>query len=351
MKSQNSAVFLTLILMIACSPVQKEPDELETGNLLEKVAYVKTAEVQQTLENTAIQSMGVIVSKTEAKPAFKTGGIIAQTFFREGDVVREGQVLATLLMTEINAQVEQAQEGVVKAERDLQRVTNLHADSVATLEQLENTATVLHLSRQNLAIAEFNQKHSEVRSPISGKIIRQQLHAGEIAAPGMPVYVIMGINNRDWRIKTGLIDREWSQVKKGDVAAIRMDAYPGEIFEAIVSDKAVISGNASGTLDVELSFKNMPPALAVGMICKVQLQTQQRQDLITIPIDALVGPSGDMATVFTINEGRARKIPITISRILGERVVVNSGLEGISEVVTIGSNYLEDGDQVAIAEY
>lgn len=351
MKSLNSPACFTLLLLLACNSVQKEPDELEAGNIPDKVTYVKTAEVQQTLENNSIQSMGVIISRTEAKPAFKTGGIIAQTFFREGDLVREGQVLATLLMTEIDAQVEQAREGVVKAERDLQRVTNLHADSVATLEQLENTETVLQLSRQNLAIAEFNQKHSEVRSPISGKIISQQLHAGEIAAPGMPVYLIMGINNRDWRIKTGLIDREWSKVKKGDVAAIRLDAYPGEIFEAVVSDKAVISGNASGTLDVELSFKKMPPALAVGMICKVQLQTQQRQDLITIPIDALVGSSGDLATVFTIKEGRAKEIQITISRILGERVIVNSGLEGISEVITIGSIYLEDGDQVAIAEY
>ena len=47
--------------------------------------------------------------------------------------------------------------------RDLQRVTNLHADSVATLEQVQNAGTALEVARQNQTIAQFNQQYSEVQ--------------------------------------------------------------------------------------------------------------------------------------------------------------------------------------------
>jgi hypothetical protein len=71
----------------------------------------------------------------------------------------------------------------------------------------------------------------------------------------------------------------------------------------------------------------------------------------TVPIEALVNTNGRQATVFAIDQGKAKSIPIVISRIQGSRVIVESGLEGIEEVVTIGAVYLEDGDQINIAQH
>jgi multidrug efflux pump subunit AcrA (membrane-fusion protein) len=99
-----------------------------------------------------------MVSDLESKPAFKTGGVIERTFFKEGDHVQEGQLLATLHMAEINAQVDQARKGVEKTTRDLARVKNLYADSVATLEQYQNVQTANDVSNETLKIALFNQK-------------------------------------------------------------------------------------------------------------------------------------------------------------------------------------------------
>ncbi|MBK8506032.1 MAG: efflux RND transporter periplasmic adaptor subunit [Saprospiraceae bacterium] len=315
-------------------------------------SFVKTAAVEQDSLLATIKSMGVIVSKTEGKPAFKTGGVVDRTYFKEGDFVRQGQLLATLLKTEIDAQVRQAEEVVIKSERDLQRVSNLHADSVATLEQVQNASTALQVAQQNQTIAQFNQQYSEARSPTSGKIVQQLLHEGEIAGPGQPVYVILGVANQDWRVKTGLIDRDWSQIKRGDLAVINLDAYPGEMYEAIVSDKAVVAGDASGTLDIELIFKKQPPSLAAGMICKVQMAPGAAKMQTTIPIEALVNTNGLQATVFVIDlQGKAKIIPIIITRVLGARVIVEPGLEGIDQVVTIGAVYLEEGDQIVVAEH
>ena len=343
---------VVITVLISCKPEEAgnpAPDEPAVARQTQ--SFVKTAAVEQDSQQAPVQSIGVIVSKTEGKPSFKTGGIVDRAFFKEGDHVRQGQLLATLLKTEIDAQVNQANQAVEKAQRDLQRVTNLHSDSVATLEQVQNAETALVVAQQNQNIAQFNQRHSEVHSPITGKIVRQLLHEGEIAGPGQPVYVILGVSNQDWRIKTGLIDRDWSQIRKGDVAKVDLDAFPGRDYEAIVSDKAVLAGDASGTLDIELMFKEQPPSLAAGMICKVQMAPGDARMVTTIPIEALVNTNGRLANVFSIDQGKAKMIPIIISRIHGSRVIVESGLEGIGEVVTIGAVYLEEGDQIVVAQH
>jgi len=335
-----------LLFLFSCTDTET-PEQAER-ELPNAGIAVKTARIIQQLERSSIESLGIVTSQTESKPSFKTGGVIDQTFFREGAYVKAGAVMATLHMTEIDAQVEQARVGFEKANRDLSRVQNLHADSVATLEQVENTKTAIAISKQNVEIAEFNKKYSEVKAPISGRIVRQLLHEGEIAGPGMPVYVIIGTAKKDWRIKTGLIDREWAQVEIGDEAKVALDAYPNQFFEAVVTDKALIAADASGTIEIELSFKEQPPALAAGMICKVRLQSEKEEEQTVIPIGALVNTNGLQATVFVLDRGVAKKKTIQIDRLLGDKVAVASGLEEVEEVVTIGSTFLQEGDSVSI---
>lgn len=350
MKTNVLFLYASLALAISCTSNQEEkPDVTRPENPVETGIYVKTEPVSQIEEIPSVSVIGIIVSKTDAKPSFKTGGVIDKTLVREGDAVKPGQLLATLIMTEIDAQVRQAEEGLAKAQRDFDRVSSLFADSVATLEQKQNAGSALKVAEETLSIAKFNQSHSEVRSPIAGRVIKQVLHQGEIAGPGMPVYAIMGIADQDWRIQAGLTDRDWARVKIGDKATVTMDAYPGELFTARISDKARLTQDASGTLNIELTFTEQPASLAAGMTSKVLLTPAIQNTQTTIPVDALVDANGSLATVFSISGGKAVKHQVTIARLLGDRVVVSSGLDGIDAVVTIGSIYLENGDAVILA--
>lgn len=310
--------------------------------------YVKTALIGNYAEGGDIKATGIIMSESEARPSFKTGGVIYKTYVKEGDLVKKGQLLATLIMDEIDAQVRQAEEGLIKAERDMNRVKKLYADSVATLEQYQNVTTGYEVSKRTAEIARFNRNYSEVRSPINGKIIKQIMRSGEVTGPGTPVYAIMGIGSQDWIIRVGLIDRDWARVKISDKVAVRMDAYPGKSFEAYISNKTSVGGNASGTFDVELKFRKPPANLAAGLTSDVIISTENKESFPMIPIEALVKTNGNTAQIFTIADGKAKKITITIGKLMGDKVAVSGGLEGVKEVVTTGSMYLEDGDQVKI---
>ena len=335
---------LTGICFFACKSDKKSLPENNLTKWNETV--VKIYPIELIKESETIQVLGIVTSESEARPSFKTGGIIRKTYAREGDFVRKGQLLATLEMDEINAQVNQAEEGFQKALRDKNRVKNLFADSVATLEQFQNASTAYEVAKRNSEIALFNQKYSEVRSPIDGKIVRQIMFSGEVTGPGNPIYAIIGTSSNDWVVKAGLTDRDWSRVNLKDKVIITMDAYPGETQEGIVAQKTSVGGNASGTFDVEIKFIKNPPKLAVGLTASATIFSQNNATYTTIPVEALVESNGSSAYAFTVENGKAKKVKLVISRLLGEKVAISSGLEGVKNVVTTGAMYLEEGDKV-----
>ncbi len=343
MKTNFAILFLALFLF-SCKQKSEKGTVPSIQNLNE--VHVKTVPVSTGLEQETIQSVGIVHSEAEAKPSFKTGGVISRTNVQEGDLVRKGQLLATLLMTEIDAQVRQAEEGLSKAERDVNRVKNLYRDSVATLEQLQNTQTMFEVARKTLEIAKFNRNYSSISAPIAGRIVKQIQREGEITGPGMPLFYIMGTGKSDWKVLAGLIDRDWARVGPKDKVEVIFDAYPNQTFAANITDKSAVGGNANGNLEITLKLKNPPSSLAAGMISKVRIQPSTSAKLTTIPIEALVKSSGLQATVFTIENGKAKQLKIEIASILGDKVAVLKGLENVSEVVTTGAMYLEEGDVV-----
>jgi RND family efflux transporter MFP subunit len=338
-------VALMLVVISACRHPQVKENTISAKDI--NMVHVKTSPVLTQKENSLISVIGYVLSDSESKPSFKTGGVINKTYTKEGDAVIKGQLLATLNLSEINAQVNQAEEGLMKAERDQKRAKNMHNDSVATLEQVQNATTALEIARKNVEIAKFNRTYSEVRSPINGKVIKQLMHTGEIVGPGTPVCAIMGVGNKDWKINAGLIDRDWARVSVGNDVVIEMDAYPGKVFQGKLSKKTSVGGSASGTFDIEITFKSQPANLAAGLITRLAIKPKVINSLTLIPLDAIVKSNGNYAEVFTIVDGKAKKLKLKIASILGDQLAISDGLEGASEIVTIGAMYLEEGDQVS----
>jgi len=328
----------------ACSEKTEEPEKVA-----QSLVYVKTAPVERSRITPPILSSGVVGTSSEARVSFKTGGVIKRTLVEEGDLVSSGQLLATLDLTEIDAQVRQAKEGLEKSKRDLERAKNLYADSIATLEQVQNATTALDVATQQVQIAQFNRQFSEIRAPFAGKIVRKLLNEGEVTGPGMPVYYMIGTGKQDWVIRVGLSDRDWARLQLGDKARVTLDAYPGDTLDATVSQLAVVANPQNGTFDAELRLQPGGKRLAAGLVASVQIQPKNGHTYAVIPIEALVGSDGRKASVFIADEaGKAHRVPVLIGFLIGEKVAVIEGLEGIDAVVTAGAPYLRDGQPIVV---
>src|SRR5690348_3898144 len=193
---------LTLLLMAATVVVITSCNgKSQAADVVDEAIAVKLQPVTTTKYAPVLKYSGSMASTTEARLSFKIGGIISRIYVKEGDHVVKGQLLATLDLTEINAQVQQASQSVEKVQRDANRAQRLYNDTVGTLEQMQNANTQLQVAEEGLRIARFNQAYAQIRATESGIILKKLMNEGEMASVGAPVFMLNGTAGNDWVIR------------------------------------------------------------------------------------------------------------------------------------------------------
>jgi RND family efflux transporter MFP subunit len=250
-------------------------------------------------------------------------------------------VLAALKLSEIDAQVAQAEQGFEKAKRDLARVEKLEDAKVATLEQREDARTGFEVSKNQLQIARFNREYAVIVAPASGRILKRLASAGELVAPGTPLFVL-GSTERGWVLRATLTDRERVRVALGDVAHLRFDALGEPPLEAKVTELASAPSPMTGTYEVELRVASTDPRLVTGLFARGELVPKIEEELTLVPPSALLEADGQRGAVYVLAPDRAslRRVELELGPIVGDHVGVRAGLEPGQEVVVAGAAYL-----------
>ncbi len=351
MKQSAFKIILPLLLFVAACGKKDAPEEALPPNTQEEIP-VKVMTVGK--ENTAVSvtASGAVSSDTEARLSFKTGGVIDQIYVDEGSAVKKGQLLAKLNFTEINAQVSQANQAIQKAERDLQRAQNLYRDSVATLEQVQNATTALQVAKENGSIAKFNLSYSEIRAPISGKILKKWMNEGEVAGPGNPVFMMHAASSNDWVVKAGITDKDFVRLRVGNQANITFDAYPNQAFVGTVKELPESADAMSGLYPVEFKFNTQGKKFTYGMFATIKLgsSSTNSSDYVAVPIDAIIEGNGANAFVFVPEGNKVKKTPVRIAFLKDEQALIASGLPAGTQVVTDGSAYLTEKSLIKIIQ-
>jgi membrane fusion protein, multidrug efflux system len=321
-----------------------------TNETTPKIVRVKVAVISHEKMSFPIRSSGLIVSAKEVKLSFKTGGVIAALYADDGARVKKGELLATLNLSEIEAQVTQVKNGYDKAIRDFNRAKNLYSDSVVTLEQLQNAETAMNVAKANMEIAVFNMNHSKISAPDDGVILKRLVESNEIISPGYPVF-IFGTTGKSWKIKAGLSDRDFVRIMPGDSARVFLDAYPGTNFYAVVSQMGESANPRTGTYEIELDMQQTNNRLASGFVANLEIYPSQAETYYRIPIEALVEAEGQSGYVYTVTDSlKTKKIKVDIAGITGSSVAVLGSFGNITEVVTDGVAYLSEGEHVIIVK-
>lgn len=296
-----------------------------------------------------LETSGLLSSEQQSNLSFKTGGIINRILVKEGDHVRKGQVLATLNMTEINAQLSQAQENFNKANRDAQRTGNLFRDSVNTREQYEHMQTALTIARKQLEIARYNTGQSTITATTDGVVLKKSANEGEQIAGGSPVLFISSTAGKDWVIKCGLTDKDRARISGNEKAEISFDAYP-QTFTGTVKTLAQGSDSGSGLYQAEIRLNPADIKLVAGLFAKVKIYPTGKTDLLAVPMDALIEGSNDSAYVFVAAGKTALRKPVKVAYLKGDKAYLSAGIVTADRIIREGSAYLSAGSTIKIIQ-
>jgi RND family efflux transporter MFP subunit len=350
MKTRHILSFAALI--ISAGLFQACTDSKGHENKIPKASEpipVKILELKKSSSTHTITASGRITTDDETVLGFKIGGVVNSVLVKEGDQIRKGQLLATLDLTEIQAQVSQARHQYEKAQRDFKRTTNLYKDSVATLEQLQNTETALAVAKEQLQAATFNQSHAEIHAPAAGFVLRKFVNAGQVVGIGDAILQTNGAVSNRWVVKIGVSDKQWSRIRVRDQATIRMDAFADRTFQGIVTRKAETSDPQTGTFTIEIDVKHDGAKLASGMFASVEIHSGDAVSSWTVPYEAVLDANDDQGFVFVTNDQKtAVRQPVKIESFDGKSIHINEGLENAGALIVSGSAYLTDHSPITI---
>ena len=335
-------LLLSTVIMFLSSCQKEEITDAEEDYIPVEIILIQPEEI-----SFPIHSAGMVSMKETVNLSFKIGGIIKDIFVDEGQTVERGQILARLFLLEIDAQVSKAQSAFEKATRDLERVNSLYDNNVATLEQLQDAETAYNIALSDLRVAEFNRTHSSIIAPNNGKILKRYYEEGELIGSGSPVFIFAS-TDKNLILRIGVIDEDVIRLQLDDPADLYFDVFPDTIFSAYVSEIAETADPLTGTFEVELTI-NDKENLVSGFIAKLDLYPSEKQLQILVPISSIIEGDKNTGLVYTIDSNlKAVKIPVTISRILDNKVAVSEGLENVNFIVLSGVSYITDGALVKI---
>ncbi len=343
----HSIPFLLLGLLFACGKSETTPQTSVKGAPIP----VKVVDLKQGSFSSTISASGNFSTKDETLLSFKVGGIVSKIHVQEGDPVKKGQILATLDLTEVQAGLNQSKLAFEKAKRDYERVGRLYQDSVATLEQFQNSKTALDIAEQQLKTVEFNLSYAQIRATQNGFVLRKFVNAGQQVSSGAPVLQINGANQGNWVLQATVNDQNWSQIAAGDQAMIlpsnSADSIPGKVIR-----KSQAADQLTGAYWVEVAPENTKNLnLASGMFGKVLIQSARQTQGWQIPYEAILDAQGSEGFVFVTDDGKqVKKVKVVLGKISPTAVQVLSGLENHSKLIVAGSAYLTDGSTIQITD-
>ncbi|HEU0226024.1 MAG TPA: efflux RND transporter periplasmic adaptor subunit [Steroidobacteraceae bacterium] len=342
--NRNTVIGIAAALALAGCGNGQQP-AAEKGAAPVRVAVVETAPATESL-----RAVGVVAPADEVRLSFKSGGVVRSIEVQQGERVRAGQLLATLVQDEVAAAVAQARAVADQAARDLERGRALLSDEVATREQVEGLATANAVAQAQLRTAVFNARHSRIEAPADGVVLRKLAEPDELVAAGQPVLVV-GNTGGGWIVRAALSDRDVVRVQAGLAAEVSLDAFPGRSFAATVTEIAAAADPQTGTYEMKLAVDPAGARFVQGLVAKVVITDDAAESVAVVPVTSLLEADGREATVFVVaGSGVAKRVAVRTGRLLGERIEVLGGLSPGDRVVTEGAAWLDDNDAVRVLD-
>jgi RND family efflux transporter MFP subunit len=152
-------------------------------------------------------------------------------------------------------------------------------------------------------------------------------------------------------VETYVPERFSNAARRGLAAQVSLEAFPGEVFAAVVDELSPVLDPASRTLRIRLRFTGrMDTRIRAGMFATVSLVTNTRRNVPVIARESAINTYGSWI-VFTVDEKNTvsrREVSLGLEN--ESFIEITRGLEIGDRVVSEGQNFLSDGDLVRIIE-
>lgn len=332
-----------------------EPEALPAEVLVPiQAALPERSDVSAFFETTAR-----IQAENRVEVVSKGSGIANEVRVREGDRVKEGDILAVLDKSEMEAQINQSRVTVQQNRYQMEKAEEQLERGILSPYEAENARFMYEQAAATLQVQEVQLRNQTIRAPIGGIVTQRMIQQGIVVSPGMPVFSIVDPNSYVLPITPP--EKELSRLSEGQQALVTIDSMPDETFRAHVRQIFPTVDPVSGTVRVILEFEpESRERLREAAFARVKLVMETRENVLVVPKDALIQENARDYLMVVDQEfpedGGAESEPRMVARRkevqtgLGDsnNIEITSGISDDSLIVTLGQHTLKAGSAVKI---
>jgi HlyD family secretion protein len=379
-KKSHKGKWLAVIgVLIAAGGFALKPGKIE----VQATSVLTSFPSQQYAQLTA---SGYVVAQRRAAVASKATGRLIWLNVREGSHVKQGEIIAKLdasdvqaAMAAVQASVRQAEAVVaqsnvelVNAESDLKRSQGLNAQGFISTQSMDaavkrvNGAKAAMASAQagvavtkaQLRVQQVNQDFTEIRAPFDGVVLNKNANVGDIITPfsnaaGSQGAVVTMADMSTLEVEADVSESNLAKAKIGQPVEITLDALPDCRFRGNVVGIVPTIDRAKATVMTKIRFEKLDPRILPEMSAKVTILSQaatdaEQKSVLALNPKAVVERNGK-TIVFKIKDDTVEAIPVTLGRKIGDNVEVMGALLSGDKLVLSPTDKLEAGKAITVA--
>ncbi len=292
-----------------------------------------TAKAQTTTINDVVQATGTINAVINVQVGSQVSGRIAALYVDFNSKVRRGQLIAEIdpalfqgavlqaradlqnskaTLASAKADLVKAQATAVQTKADYARNQGLAQEGVVSPQQLDlaranaetaqaavqaagaavqQAAAQVEQKQAALSVAETNLKYTSIHAPIDGVVVARNVDVGQTVAASLqaPTLFTIAQDLTKMQVDTQIDESDVGNMKMGQEATFRVDAYPNQTFHGKVAQVRLNPTLVQNvvTYDTVVTFDNPQGKLFPGMTAYVSIPVAEAQNVLAVPNSAL----------------------------------------------------------------
>jgi len=282
--------------------------------------------------------------------AAELAGAIYKVNFKEGDQVKAGQVLLEIDPDTTRSLLMKDKNDVTLVEHKLHRYQLLIADGLVSQQELDDLKNRLAAVKSTLKTTKLQLAKSFPQAPVGGIIDRIYVDRGEYVDPGKPLLQLVQIDKL--KVIADVPEKDVQFLHVGDQVEIvpaSINVVPADPIFGVIDHIALTANATTRTYRTKIIIDNCSAKLRPGMIVRAQFVRQHLQQVISVPLFAVIDGGGEKY-VYLNDHGQAKKTNVVTGSSIGQRIVIKEGLKQNQELIIAGQQLLVDGSRVAVGE-